>query len=468
MSAFGLAVPLGDDQGGELPSCVAEAMRAFLEDWPDARYRLEWRDAVTLRRPTPHVDVVLLRFAADGALEGLEPHLSGGETVPEHSARERVESAILEAYNTTRHLPEVQRPMALLRRARAALMHGGTGLESTLDRYLQRLVAACVVSIEPVDQSNPVERYRPPDFRSRRTLGCGVLSVVIRSSVDANALDVWMSAHHAGLDGVPLQDLLTALERRWGLAEEVAFPPPDSDEVFMSPRPCSAPAEREVHEMLTFVDMSPILAVRQSLNRRHQSEVGGPVTFGALLAWLLAREPEFAGVKVASTVDVAASDGYERDVDVVPLRPADFVTGSELWDGFVSFAREFNRLIGASRTRKSPLRGEMQTAGLLPAWAHLAVVRSNPAALDDTFGSLCVTIVKDAKVFVAPMTDLGLGHGFFAIGNTALPSVDGGTVTAVTVKGDAGRIDGHVRALRRVVERCRAEGVVSENSADST
>ena len=38
-------------------------------------------------------------------------------------------------------------------------------------------------------------------------------------------------------------------------------------------------------------------------------------------------EPEFAGVRVASTVDVAAGGGYERDVDVVSLRPADFMTG---------------------------------------------------------------------------------------------------------------------------------------------
>ena len=50
----------------------------------------------------------------------------------------------------------------------------------------------------------------------------------------------------------------------------------------------------------------------------------------------------------------------------------------------------------------------MQTAGLIPAWAHAAVVRANPAALDDTFGTLCVTIVREARVFIAPMTDLGL------------------------------------------------------------
>jgi hypothetical protein len=95
----------------------------------------------------------------------------------------------------------------------------------------------------------------------------------------------------------------------------------------------------------------------------------------------------------------------------------------------VEFAGEFNRLIAAARARTSPVRAGMQTAGLLPAWAHAAVVRSNPSSLDDTFGTLCVTIVRDARVFIAPMTDLGLGLGFFAIGSASLPSIGGTRVT---------------------------------------
>jgi hypothetical protein len=98
----------------------------------------------------------------------------------------------------------------------------------------------------------------------------------------------------------------------------------------------------------------------------------------------------------------------------------------------------------------------MQTAGLLPAWAHAYAVRSNPAALDDTFGSLCVTIIRDAKVFVAPMTDLGLGKGFVAIGHAALPTADGRRVTAISIKGDAGTIAEYPAIVRRMVERSAA------------
>jgi hypothetical protein len=98
----------------------------------------------------------------------------------------------------------------------------------------------------------------------------------------------------------------------------------------------------------------------------------------------------------------------------------------------------------------------MQTAGLLPPHVHSQAVYSNPAALDDTFGSLCITIIRDASVFVAPMTDLGLGHGFFAIGSTRLPSADGGRVTAVSIKGEAGTLTRNYAVLQRIIARSRA------------
>ena len=207
---------------------------------------------------------------------------------------------------------------------------------------------------------------------------------------------------------------------------------------------------------MSFVDLTPVFALREDLNARYAGAIGGPVTFGTLIAWLLSQEPEFAGVRIASTVDVAASSGYERDVDVVSLRAADFATGEGPWGGFLEYAREFNRLIAAARARTSPVRVGMQVAGLIPAWAHAAVVRANPASLDDTFGTLCVTIVREARVFIAPMTDLGLTHGFFAIGSARLPSPTGAPVTSISVKGEAGRIAHYPAILHRLIERTAA------------
>jgi hypothetical protein len=443
LSAFGLhALDAATTEQGRpaVERHLAERLRAYLDVQPDAHFLLEWRDAVTIRRRTSSVDVALLRFSASGELQSLEPHFAVG-AYRDLAATERDQEhrSIIDAYNGTRLLPETERPRALRK--------------SVDSPYARRVLSACCLSFEDIDLSDPVSRFRPPSFHARRSLGFGFLSVVMRLGADRRTVDVWMSAHHVGLDGVPLQELLTGLEQSWGIAQPTVFPAADCHQPFMEPRRCSLPGERDVDEMLTFMDFSSVLTLRDELNERYAAKLGGPVTFGALLAWLLNGEPRFAGARVASTVDVAASGGYDRDVDVIPLRPADYATAEDPWAGFVEFAREFNRLIALSRSRTSPLRQGLQTAGLLPAWVHSQAVRSNPASLDDAFGSLCVTIVRDAKVFVAPMTDLGLGLGFFAIGNAGLPSVDGRGVTAVSIKGDAGTIAGYPALLRRIVER---------------
>lgn len=445
LSAFGLRIPAGAP-GDSTETSIARALRAFLAQEPDAHFSLEWRAPVTIRRRTTLVDVVVLRFAPGGSLDELVPFLDPrASSTPAPDLQARAHRAIVDAYNRTSDLPELQRPRMLLQQVRRQT-------SASARSYAERLLAACCLSFEPREAAD--RRFYPPAFVTRRTLGFGYLSWVARPDEDRGSVDLWASAHHVGLDGVPLQDLLGRLEHAWGIAERVLFPRAGDSRALTEPDACHAPGERAVDQLVTFVDLSPILDLRARLNARLREAVGGPVTFGALFAWLVGQEPEFAGVRIASTVDVAASDGYERDVDVVSLRPADFASGDAAWGGFVAFAREFNRLVAAARTRTSPVRAGMQTSGLLPAWAHATVVRANPAALDDAFGTLCVTIVRDARVFIAPMTDLGLGRGFFAIGSANLPSTDGGRVAAVSMKGEAGTIAGYPAILQRVVDKC--------------
>ena len=461
LSAFGLRLPDAARDGhdvAEVQRRIADELQQYLARQPDAYFALEWRDVITLRRRRTSVDVALLQFSAAGDLEGLTLHIADAtksSAVSEPSAR--IHPVLIAAYNSTRRLPEVERARALRRAIEASLESESDAVTAAeMKGYAERLLTACCLSFEAVDLSDSVQRFRPPAFHLRRTLGFGFLSIVMRVATTGRSADVWISAHHVGLDGVPLQELVTGLERAWGRCEPVLFPSPDRDRPFMDARTCSVPGERHVEEMLAFVDFSPVIALRETLNTTHAAAVGATITFGTVIAWLVSLEPEFAGIRIASTVDVASSDGYDRDVDVVPLRPADFAVGEDPWNGFVPFATEFNRLIALSRSRSSPLRRNMQTAGLLPPQIHSQAVYSNPAALDDTFGSLCITIIRDASVFVAPMTDLGLGHGFFAIGSTSLPSADGGRVTAVSIKGDAGALTRNYAVLQRIIARSRA------------
>ena len=451
LSAFGLTVPVSVSAsagpGTTSEDRVARGLLAFLRQEPDAHFALECRPLVTARRRIPSVDIVVLQFGADGMLEGLRPWLaSEGEAPPAPEVQDRIHKGIVRAYNRAAGLEEAARPPRLLADLRDTLAPGELV-------HAHRLLAACCVSFEARDLADPSVRFSPPSFLNRRGLGLGYLSWIARLAPGGDTVDLWVSAHHVGLDGVPLQDLLNRLEKAWGIAGPTTFPAPTPGVPFSGPRLCSAPGERPVDQLTTFIDMAPLLSLRRAATKRFASAIDGDVTLGSLIAWLLSQEPEFAGVRIASTVDVAASSGYERDVDVVSLRPADYVTGAGPWDGFAEFAREFNRVIAACRTRTSPVRVGMQTAGLIPEWAHATLVRSAPAALDDTFGTLCVTIIRDAKVFLAPMTDLGLHLGFFAIGSAALPSASGRPVTSVSVKGEAGRISHYPAILQRMLDR---------------
>jgi hypothetical protein len=353
---------------------------------------------------------------------------------------------VVDAYNRTAPLDEARRPRRLVDEIR-------TRVSAADLPYARRIIAACCLSFDATDISHPAKRFSPPSFSERRGLGLGFLSWIARTDRSTDSVDLWVSAQHVGLDGVPLQDMLERLERNWGTATTVLFPPAAEGTAYYGPCPCHVAGERPVDQLTTFVDLAPVVALRRSVSARYGAAIGGEVTLGTLLAWLISQEREFAGVRIASTVDVAASGGYERDVDVVSLRPADYSTGRGPWDGFVEFAREFNRLIAACRTRTSPVRVGMQTAGLIPSWAHATLVRTNPASLDDTFGTLCITIIREARVFMAPMTDRGLDLGFFAIGSARLPSTDGTFVTSVSVKGNAGRIANYPAILHRMITR---------------
>lgn len=439
VSCFGLKVP--DAPEPDFTSRVAKQLALFLQTEPEARYRLWHAYWNATRFAHEHVDLVVQHFSADGSLERIEPHLAPiNSDLPDADTCAKVHEEIVAAYNRTRHRSEARRPVELLAELRGAV----TG---TAAHYATRLLGACCASFEPF---RPDEgRFVPPEFRTRRGLGFGVLTFVVRPAATSGTADVWVLAHHIGTDGVPLQELASRLERAWG-ADPITFPEPEA--LTVRPRPCFIRGEREVYESVSFHDFAPLLALRKRLNAKLAPEVGGDITFGCLLLWRLSQEPEFAGIKFASTVDVAASGKSQRDVDLVALRPADFSPDDA---GLAKYARAFNELVAGCRGRKSPVRTATRTAALLPAWLHSALLRNSPDAVRDTFGAIGLSVLKDAKVFVAPLSDVGFPGGFFAVGGVGLPTAGGRAVGAVSVKGDRTMAETYPVVLRRALERCK-------------
>jgi hypothetical protein len=439
LSAFGLTVP-GASGVPDFEAHVTRQLAVFLQTEPEARYRLRHAQWITTRFAIEHVDLVVQHFN-EGSLERIEPILSPGNPDATDTAdREKAHAAIVTAYNRTRQLPEAQRPIALLAELR------GIAIGDAMP-YTERLLGACCVSSEPLPAGDG--RFAPPEFRTRRCLGDGFLAFVVRTDPAQGMADVWARVHHIGSDGAPLQELVSRLERAWG-STPIAFPEPGT--VTLGPRPCFLVGEREVYESLSFHDFAPLLALRKRLNARLANEVGGDITLACLLLWRLAREPEFAKTRFASTVDVPAGGACERDVDLVSLRPADYGSGEA---GLVQYARVFNRIVVECRGRVSPVRRAAQTAALLPAWLHRKLLDHSPVSVRDTFGDVCLSLVRDAKIVVGILADIGFSGGFIAIGSVGLPTVSGRAVGSVSVKGDRAATEAYPVVIRRVLERCK-------------
>jgi hypothetical protein len=79
------------------------------------------------------------------------------------------------------------------------------------------------------------------------------------------------------------------------------------------------------------------------------------------------------------------------------------------------------------------------------------MLEGNPKRVADTFGSVGLSVLKDAKVFVAPFADVGFPGGFIAVGGVGQPTASGRTVGAVHVKGTREQAAAYPEVFRRAL-----------------
>jgi hypothetical protein len=152
-------------------------------------------------------------------------------------------------------------------------------------------------------------------------------------------------------------------------------------------------------------------------------------------------------------VEVNAASGIERGVGVVVVRPADYPQDVE---GLGRYVRDFNRAMELTRTRASDGCRTLDAAAHLPARTARALLSHALEQTPRAFGTMALTVLKDARVFGAPLAATGHGHGFLAMGGVALPTAGGGKVGCITVKGPKGVAAGYPAMLRAAMARCDA------------
>ncbi len=299
-------------------------------------------------------------------------------------------------------------------------------------------------------------RFRMPDFLQRRHPGFGLFNIICRVSADGRQADLWVQVHHAGTDGLPVQELLSRLEQEWGVCSPIHFPTPEEFAALSVPELCSPPgAARDIYHLHDFVDFAPLLALRKQVNERLAGQIGAEVTLGGLLLWALMHDPTLLGGTCLATVEVPASMDEERSVNFVGIRPGDFIRPADRMAGFVRFAQEFNARVVETRERRSNLYLATSATASMPVGLHAWLMHWNLGRPGFHTPTLGLSLVRDAKVVVSPMGDIGFADGFIAIGNLSLPTAGAQAVGCVSIKGTRDRVEVLRSAMRQAIVRCR-------------
>jgi hypothetical protein len=271
-----------------------------------------------------------------------------------------------------------------------------------------------------------------------------LLNILCR--VDASgSVDVWVRINHVGADGVPMHEMLSRLEAAWGTADPVVYPTPEEFEPLSGVVDC--PGRADLGQVQTFVDFRPLLAWRS----RQNSLLPQPMTVAAALLWCLNRSAPFDGLYMGSTVEVGATGALGRGVGVVVARPADYAPDA---DGLRRYVLDFNRQVEATRRRASGGCKTLDALAFVPPRIATAVLADALRRGRSAFGSLGLTILKDARVFGAPIGTEPHADGFIAIGSMSLPSTDGRLVGCVCAKGPRSAIAVHPGAIRDALRSC--------------
>ncbi len=268
-----------------------------------------------------------------------------------------------------------------------------------------------------------------------------VFEFVCRINRDQCA-DLWVRVNHVASDGVAAQEMMSRLEKAWGV-KSVVFPSRAECEAFEGAR--FTPGREGMVEVQCFIEFGRLLDWRKQQN----AKLAEPITFGAAMIWLLARHEVFSGLYLGTTVELAAMDGVGRGVGVVVVRPGDYF-GRQ--NGLALYVRDFNRQLELTRLRRSEGCRKLDAAAFLPARLERKLMSRGLEQGKGAFGRAGVTILKEAKVFGAPMGDVGHADGFIAVGSVGLQTTDGKRVGCVVVKGPRGRISAYAKVLREAME----------------
>ena len=102
----------------------------------------------------------------------------------------------------------------------------------------------------------------------------------------------------------------------------------------------------------------------------------------------------------------------ERAPSAMFIRPSEFIDIKNPVKGFCDFQYEFNRRMNATRARKSESYELIELYALTFPLLYTFTRKMMPEALGEFVGTVGITMIKDADLFITPLSDVQ-SDGFF-------------------------------------------------------
>ncbi len=408
------------------------------------------------RRKRRFRDLLLVEVDAMGMVIKLIPHFDG--TYRELEKASVLLNEVLEIVtyqiNRLRDLPEQDRAVALqknirqwARRASRFYYFGRRRRIYIAERLLHSTVLFCEFLPDLAPEELKKERFQLPDFRKYRNPGLGMMAVLARFTADLREVDFWCQFNHVAADGMPMQEFLTKLKSDWGAIGPAEFPEAKKSNIMGNVQ--LRYAGDGDFRALFFADFKPLLAVRSYLNKHYAGEMRGQATVAGLIMWGLSRHEAFARHKILLPVDAGMHNG-DRNLGLLMIRPQQFTqNNADPVSDFCRFQREMLRRMDQARSGRGAVSEFLELCALMHPFFYLVARKLWPRALDEVLGTVGLSLLRDAEIFIAPSTEFQSG-GFIAVGNLLLNAGNGETSAAVSIAGTRKQIRVCLEALHHL------------------
>ena len=177
--------------------------------------------------------------------------------------------------------------------------------------------------------------------------------------------------------------------------------------------------------------------------------MNGKASFPALLMWGFARHPYFRHRKMLLPVDCRNADG-KRQLGLLVTRPDRFDRGISPLEDFCLFQAHVNRHLEDIRCGRAETSEMLTLFGMLHPFFYGLTQKLYPGALQEMLGTVGISIIADAEVFISPQTDIQI-NGFMALGSALIQTGDNRRAGSVCVSGTREQIVFYHEALSRLI-----------------